>query len=309
MTYDSPCRSIAVTGASGFIGRNLTAHLVSRGAGVVALKRPFEPASLARTMRGVDAVVHLAGLISAVDERDFTVANVDGTRAVATAARAADVRLVHISSLAAGGPAPAAAPRDENDPDAPLTPYGRSKLDGERAVKATEGLRWTILRPGVVYGPGDRAVLPLLRLAARGVLLQVGRRDAAFTFIHVSDVVQSIEAAVDARDDGDTLFVGHPRPVTVPRLLEALQAAVGRRAVVVRVPDALVRVGAWGGDLIGSLLRRPQLLNSARYAELCAEGFVCRVDRLRERLGVVAEIDLDRGLAQTAEWYRAAGWL
>src|SRR5439155_1254769 len=81
------------------------------------------------------------------------------------------------SSLAAAGPAPIASPRTEDDPAAPINAYGRTKLEGERAVRGMDGLSWVILRPGTVYGPGDRAVLPLFQSAKRGVLPLVGRRD------------------------------------------------------------------------------------------------------------------------------------
>ena len=180
-------RRIAVSGASGFIGRHLVAHLAARGDQVVPVRRPFEPSTLLETLHGADAVVHLAGVVSALREQDYFVANVDGTRAVAAAARTAGIPLIHISSLAAAGPASPRAPRSEDEANAPINAYGRSKLGGEREVAALDGLRWTILRPGVVYGPGDRALLPVFRLAARGFLPLVGRADAAYTFIHIAD--------------------------------------------------------------------------------------------------------------------------
>ena len=204
-------RRVAVTGASGFIGRHLVEHLAARGTEVVAVRRPFDPTTAAATRcDGADAVVHLAGVVSALREQDYIAANVDGTRAVAEAARAAGVPLIHISSLAAAGPAPPRAPRSEDDPPAPINAYGRSKLAGERAVALVDGLRWTTLRPGVVYGPRDRALLPLFKLARRGLMPLVGRADAAYTFIHVRDLVRAIAAAVERPAVGDTIFAGHP---------------------------------------------------------------------------------------------------
>ena len=253
-------------------------------------------------------MVHLAGVVSAVRERDFVTANVEGTRAVAEAAASAGIRMIHVSSLAAAGPAPPTAPRSEDDPSAPITPYGRSKLEGERLVLATPGLRWTVLRPGVVYGPGDKAMLPLFRYAARGILPLVGRADAAYTFIHVRDAVRAIAAAIDV-DVREVLFVGHPRPVTTRRLLEAVRANTGGTARIVRVPLGITRVAAAFGDLFGLVTGRPATINRRRYAELASEGFVCRVDRLREMLDVEAETDLELGIAETAGWYRAEGWL
>jgi len=300
---------IAVTGASGFIGRHLLDHLSARGTEVVAVRRPFEARTLRETLRGTDAIVHLAGVVSALRERDYFTANVDGTRLVAEAARAASVPLIHVSSLAAAGPAPPSAPRSEDDPPAPINAYGRSKLEGERVVAACDGLRWTVLRPGVVYGPRDRALLPVFRLAQRGILPLVGRTNAAYTFIHVADLVRVITAAVDRPAAQETVFVGHPHPVTTRALLEGVRAASGGRGRIVRIPLAVTRLAALGGDAAGVLFGKRALINSRRYAELASEGFVCRVDRLRDRLGIVAEMGLQEGLSDAWAWYRSEGWL
>ncbi len=301
--------SIAVTGASGFIGRHVVADLAARGREPIAIRRPFEPAALEAAFRSVTAVVHLAGVVSAVRERDYFDANVAGTQAVAEAARAAGVRLVHISSLAASGPAAASAPRTEADPPHPITAYGRSKLAGEQVLRECEGLRWVALRPGVVYGPGDRALLTLFRMAKLGVLPLVGRPGAAYTIVHVADVVRAIAAAVDADVSGEPIFVGHAAPATAREILEGIRAAIAPSARIVPVPMEVTRLAALAGDVGGAVRGRPAPINASRYAELAASGFACRVDRMRERLGVVAQIDLREGLAQTAEWYTATGWL
>jgi nucleoside-diphosphate-sugar epimerase len=300
---------IAVTGASGFIGRNLVEHLSARGDEVVAIRRPFEPVALTGLCRGVTAVVHLAALVSAVHERDFTTANVGSTRTVAEAARDAGVRLIHVSSLAAAGPAPASAPRSEEDPPDPITAYGRSKLAGERVLHETAGLHWVTLRPGVVYGPGDRAMLPLFRMARRGVLPLVGRAGAAYTVVHVADLVRAIAAAVAADAAGEAIFVGYPVPATPRSIVDGIRAAVAPQARIVRVPMAVTLLAALAGDLAQRATGRPTVIDRSRYRELDAAGFVCRVDRLRERLGIVADIGLEEGLAQTADWYRRMEWL
>jgi nucleoside-diphosphate-sugar epimerase len=300
---------IAVTGASGFIGRHVVAHLSGRGDEVVAVRRPFVAETLSQLFHDVSAVVHLAGLVAAVRERDFVAANVDATRVVAHAARDRDVRLVHISSLAAAGPAPPSAPRSEDDPSRPISAYGRSKLAGERVLHDARGLRWIALRPGIVYGPGDRALLPLFRVATRGLMPLVGRAGAAYTLIHVADVVRAIAAAIDSDVRGEAIFTGHATPATPRAIAEGIRAAVAPSARIIRVPMPVTRVAALAGDIAQTLSGRPALINESRYRELAAEGFVCRVDRLRDRLGVVAEIALNEGLEQTAEWYRREGWL
>jgi nucleoside-diphosphate-sugar epimerase len=300
---------IAVTGATGFIGRHVVAHFAARGDDVVPVGRPLERTALARACEGAEAIVHLAGVVSTVRDEEYFAVNVDATRAVAEAASAIDARLVHISSLAAAGPASAASPRTERDRPAPINAYGASKLAGERAVSDVQGLRWIVLRPGVVYGGGDRALLPLFVLAARGVVPVIGRPEAAFTFVHVSDLVRAIAAAATSTLVNDVMFVGHPRAVTTRAVAKGVQRAVARRALVVPVPALVLRLAAWAGDAGGRIRGKPWPINSRRYAELATDGFVCRVDRLHECLGIVAKTDLDEGLAEAAVWYRREGWL
>lgn len=318
-------RRVAVTGATGFIGRHLVERLAANGDEVRAIQRPdsrqsapdgaevvrapLDVSALTEAFREVDVVVHLAGVVATTRESDFYDVNVGGTRAVAHAARSVGASLVHMSSLAAAGPAPPTAPRSEDDPSAPITPYGDSKLESDRVVTATEGLRWTILRPGIVYGPGDRALLPVFKCARIGVMPLVGRASAAYSIVHVTDLVRAIEAAIGSESTGDVFFVGNPQPVSARDILEHVRHAIGGRALVVPVPDLLLRIAAIAGEVGGAVRGQPLVINRRRYAELASPGFVCRVDRLRERLGVVAAIDLREGLAQTAEWYRREGWL
>jgi nucleoside-diphosphate-sugar epimerase len=318
-------RSVAITGATGFIGRHVSADLIARGVTVKAIVRPGSPhtaplgtitvsasleaRALQQALSGVDAVVHLAGVVAAVDAQTYRTVNAEGTRGVAVAARDAGARLIHVSSLAAAGPAPASAPHRETDASHPVTPYGRSKLESERILSATEGLRSIVLRPGVVYGPTDRAVFPLFQAAARGIFPLVGRDDAAYTFIYIDDIVRAVVAAIDRIDVTGIVFVGHPQPVTARDLFDAIQAGLGGRARSVRIPLGIAYGAAVVCEVAGRALRRPLPLNLSRYAELASKGFVCRVDRLRDDLGVVAATGLREGIAKTAAWYRAAGWL
>ena len=315
-------RRIAVTGATGFIGRHVAAALCARGDRVRAIVRPDSPraapegAEVARVPLGAaalesafadcDTIVHLAGLVAAPRDSDYVAVNVDATRAVALAARTANARLVHVSSLAAAGPAPASHPRGEDDPERPITMYGITKLAGERAVTGMAGLRWTVLRPGVVYGNGDRALAPLVRLAALPLIPLVGRDDGAYMFVHIDDLTRAIVAAIDAEQDGLVCFVGHDRPVRPRELYEELRAIVQGSGRIVHVPAPLVWMIANAGELIGLVARRSMVLDRRRYNELYAEGFVCRVDRLRERLGIDATIDLHEGMKKSAEWYGRA---
>jgi dihydroflavonol-4-reductase len=316
-------RRVAITGATGFIGRQLAHALVERGDRVVAIVRPDSPGlragpfpdgvetaqaalrspELAASFTGADAVVHLAGVISARRRATYAAVNVEGTRAAAEAARDAGAHFVYVSSLAAAGPAPASSPRTEDDRPAPINDYGATKLGGEREVAGVPGLRWTTLRPGVVYGNGDHALTPLFRMARSRVMPVVGGAETAYTFVHIDDMVRALVAAIDRRADRLTCFVGHAEAVRARTLVKAVRDAADGRAALLPIPAPLVWIGAQACELAGAAVGRELLLSRRRYAEMYAPGFVCRVDRLRTELGVVAAVNLEDGLKRSAGWY------
>ena len=313
---------VAVTGANGFIGRNVVLHLRNAGWAVRALVRPgreydvpegvelvaaqFVTADLVRAAADVEVIVHLAGRARGATMRQFRAANVDVTRQVVEAAVELGAKLVHVSSLAVAGPGTPEHPRLEDDPPQPLTAYGRSKLAAEQIVRTSARLRWTIVRPALVYGPFDRGSLPLFKLAQRGIVAQAGGSgNPAYTFVHVDDIARGIEAAATAgAAEGETFSLGHPRSATA----DALQRALGRSCRRVRLPYALLLAAALVGDA-AILCGRPLPLDRARLAELTAEGWVCSVEKARARLDFSARIVLVEGFASTAAWYARQGWL
>jgi nucleoside-diphosphate-sugar epimerase len=319
-------RLVSLTGATGFIGSHLATAYRSRGWRVRAIVRPgtlkplpsgidrresaLTAASLAHATAGSDVIVHAAGLTRARREDGFHVVNVLGTRAVVEAANACGARLVQLSSLAAIGPGTIERPARDTDPPRPVNAYGRSKLAGEMVIRESARVPWVILRPAAVYGPGDRAFLPLFRLAARGLFLLAGQRTMPFTFVHVDDVVRAVLLAseVEAGRGGDAMFIGHAEPHTTEGFLRQVAVSVQRPYRPVAVPRVLVRALATLGDLAWTLGRQP-MFDSARLAELSSVGFVCSVERAREALGFTAAVTLPAGLEETVRWYRDRGWV
>ena len=190
---------IAMTGATGFVGAETLDQALSVGHHVTALTRRAQPprarlkwvpgsldqaAGLDTLVRDADVVIHIAGVVNAPDRDSFEMGNARGTMAVVDAMRKRGVRrLIHISSLAAREPG--------------LSDYGWSKDLAERHVRAS-GLDWTIVRPPAIYGPNDREMLELFRMAKRGImLLPPGGR---LSVIHVADLAQLLLALADDRD-------------------------------------------------------------------------------------------------------------
>ncbi len=268
--------------------------------------------ALAALVDGQDVVYHVAGVVAARTQDEFMLANRDGAARLARAARRAGVaRFVLVSSLAASGPSAPGEAIDEASGPGPLTAYGRSKLAGEQAVRAT-GVPLTVVRPAAVYGPRDRAFLTLFRAAARGLVPLPGDGRQALTLVHARDLARALVAAADSpRTLGGTYHAGNDAPVTQRALAEAVGRAVGRRRPLrcLPLPRLLVRPALGLTGTLSRALGRAPLLDADKSNELLAPGWVCKSDALRRDAGWRPAIPLEAGLAETAVSYRALGWL
>lgn len=254
---------VLVTGASGFIGRPLTAALAQAGYAVraaarerrglsfpsavelVALPDLTQSADWHGLLAGIDAVVHLAAIAHV--GRDIPDATYDRVNHLATAELACTAaavgvrRFVFISSTRAQAGADADHPLTEADEPQPTDPYGRSKLAAEAAVRAS-GVPYAILRPALVYGPGAKGNLAsLMRLAALPLPLPF----AAFANKRSLLALDNLTAAVlfaleDARAVNETFLVADPKAVTVAELVSMLSAASGRKPWLVPMPARLL---------------------------------------------------------------------
>lgn len=299
---------IAVTGATGFVGAHLVQELRTRGHEPLAI----DARALVRdenahdhALRGVDALVHLAGKAHVVArstpalDEEYRVANtVLAERAARAAARAGARRVIHMSTVVVFGDR---HPRREGlrpgDDPAPAGPYGTSKARAEervRAVAAETGIDHAILRPPLVYGPGVRAnFLAMMRWVDRGIPLPLGavrNRRSLVSIDVLADAV--VRCAEHPTPIGSTLHVTDDDDVATPRLVRDIAAALARRAMLVPVPAALLRLGAVA-------VGRPRT-----WEQLC--GSLCLdVADTRRLLGWRPIATRHEALARTAAWYRA----
>jgi len=320
---------ILVTGGTGFIGSHLVERLVAQGRPVRCLVRRTSAiaglplaaievaqgdlesgAGLAEALRGVDTVIHLAGVTKARVPADYERGNAGATAQLLRAA--GDIRrLVHVSSLAAAGPSPGDRPLTEEDPERPVSHYGRSKLAGEQIVRQSPvGERAVIVRPPVVYGPRDRDVYQMIRTLARGWMLQIGSQRRYFSLVYVGDLVDGLIAAAEREGVGGRIYyVAHPRPASWDEFGNTAARLMGRHARTLAIPEKAAYALGWCAERWAGWSGKPGILSRDKVTEACCAGWVCDPGRARRELGFCAQTGLEDGLRRTLDWYQEAGWL
>jgi nucleoside-diphosphate-sugar epimerase len=311
---------VAVTGATGFVGAECVRHLAAAGWRVRVLTRRMpqaalmpdhtievvlgdldDSASLQRLVTGADAILHCAGLVKAPTPEAFFAANAAGTENIlrAAAEAAPQARLIHISSLAARAPQ--------------LSPYAASKQAAEKKVTELAGPRdWIILRPPVVYGPGDRELLPLFKAAQIGFVAYPASTGARVATIHIADLAEAIVALLAAPSWAEhqiELDDGAVNAHDWPGILSALSKAVGRTPLALRLPRALLLPIAAGVTLFSRLTGQPKVLSLRKVPELYHPDWVARGPSLSRVANWQPRFSLTAGFADTAAWYRSQALL
>lgn len=331
---------ILLTGGSGFIGQRLAHRLKARADSVTALVRrtsarqELERAGvrfaigdlmtgegLPEALEGVDCVIHLAGVTKARAPEDYFRGNAEGTRRLveAMARQPKPPRLVHVSSLAAAGPSAVGRPRREHEAPAPVSHYGKSKLGAEQAVREfAHRIPSVIVRPPLVYGPGDKEFIPsLLPMARFGLYLKSGFGTKEYSAIHVDDLC---EALIAAAEKGRTLSLDDPgagvyhvsdgHAHTWQDVCTTLSKAMGKLPLaVLPVPDVVSYAAGVAGQLQALVRGTVPMVSLDKAKEMRCEAWTCAIDRAREELGFSPAFTLEQGLKHTVEWYRREGQL
>jgi nucleoside-diphosphate-sugar epimerase len=317
---------VLVTGATGFVGSHVADRLAARrdlelrlmvrrssklayldGVDYEAVEGDMrDPESLYVAVRGVEAVVHVAGATSALNEAAYQEVNALGTAMLAEASRQAGVqRFVYVSSQAAQGP------HGASGPPRPLSAYGRSKLAAEYSLLAMrDSMRVAIVRPPVVYGQRDRALLPFYRMAKLGFVPVYADGKNRLSWVHALDAADAI-AAVTMGDyaTGAVYSISDGEVHTWVSLVRAFGEAIGGQPRVLQVPPALFTAAGYAGGLLQSLTRRPLPLSPDEVLQMRPEAWLCDIVAITQDLGWKPSIGIGEGFRQAVAWYRQQGWL
>lgn len=312
-------KTIALTGATGFIGGHVLAALIARGHRVRALTRRLVNDALARSgaewikggltdasalgklVVGADAVIHCAGLVKATSRKDFFHVNEAAVAALAESVanlNAPRPPVLHLSSLAAREPG--------------LSPYTASKAAGESALIAHgAALDWLVVRPPAVYGPGDLEILKLFRSLRYSVGLVPGAASNRVSVVYAEDLARFIaDWAENPGSMGQVLELddGTPGGYRLGEIYELAAGLLDRKARIVSVPSPLLTMAAQINTAIARLRGQPPMLTRGKVRELIHPDWVCRRDGIGEA-GWQPRVRLPDGLKVTLEWYRQGGLL
>ena len=320
-------RVVLLTGATGFVGRNLLLHEIARGSRILAVVRDAEKLRSQLAFEGLNNAavetlptdpalwpriepthaVLAAGVLFGRTEADYRSVNVDWTLQILAAIPKTCATVV-LSSQSAGGPTPPGLPsRREEHEDQPVTWYGRSKLALEREIHTT-GRQLAVLRPPMILGPRDSATLPLFRMAAGRLRPKPGLQTKMFSFLDVRDLLTAIDASWESGFSG-AAYVASNELLSDADLVAAAAALVGVEGVSLPIPHLAIRAASLLIDAVPSLREANPSLTRDRVREILHDRWVVSPARFEQSTGWRAKHSAREALAEACAFYRREGRL
>jgi len=322
---------VLITGANGFVGSHLCRRLSEDGYHVVAgirdgcdgsliselnLEYRFgdvtEPNTLPEMVKGIDYIIHNAGVVKAAKKERFFEVNQIGTRNLleAVSKYGGPKKFVFISSTAAVGPSDGKQPLVEDDAPHPITTYGHSKLAGEQEVKKlSETINSIIIRPPAVYGPGDKETLIFFQMLNNRVKPYLGNPRRRIQLVHADDLSRGIAMALKAKTkSGSEYFIAESVSYSYYSLVRHLRQAVGRTSIPFYLPGWMLKSTAKISQAAVKAFGGAPMFTVEKANELLADWEVS-VEKAARDFGFKSKISFPDGARETFYWYRDEGWL
>ncbi len=322
-------KTALVTGASGFIGSHLVAELGNRQWQLRLLQHRTEiseggrheiiegdlstPETFQSALKGVDVVFHLAAALGAslLDETGFHHVNVTGTENLLDAARKAEVKqVIHFSSAGVLGQVTAGETADEAFPCKPRNAYDRTKLAAEETALAAahSGQNVIVVRPGWVYGPGDRRTFKLIRAIAGNRFLLVTKGSARQTPVFIQDLIQGVMLCSERGKPGEIYHLAGDEVLSVLQMVEAIATALGTRIPSLHLPLAPTRAAARILETGFRLFKREAPLTMGKLSFFIHPKPLA-IQKAKVECGYAPSTDFVSGMDKTISWYREQHWL
>lgn len=310
-----------VVGATGFVGQSLCKRLIGNGHQVSALVRDYQKAT---EVLPQDIDIHLGDLISL--GVDFTLPRVDIVVYLAASRHANNEeedrlfnyhilknfveilksqtwvpqRFIYASALAACGPSQPEAPLTEADVPAPQSAYGRYKLLSEKYLTKQTAFPITTFRAPIVLGSGNRDLLPLFKMACKGVGFAHLGRNQYVSFIDIEDVVDAIMQM--SRNDASgykNYFIAYPKPTFFREIFRTLAHITGHNIRVIPLPLTAAYFMTKITQIMPAMAFWGRQWDKRRYQEMAAPAWLCASDTICNELGWVPRRDIKESLKNT----------
>lgn len=327
---------ILLTGANGFVGSHLCEKLLHEGHHVFALVRTPNKFTVAAHERltvikgdldqenlawidllpaDLESCIHTAGIVHTYLTEEFYRVNAGGTENLVNnlKKRFLNFHFVLISSLAASGPGLGTSNRNELDMDFPVSVYGRSKKKAEEVLSLNAPSLWSlsVIRPPMVIGPRDPAVLDIYKMVQGGVILLPGKnaKETLYSFVCVFDLIETITQVVAQKKTG-IFFSAHPQIVTFNQLINEIKTQLKKKWIIYfPLPLFLIRLLATVLNFIYRIFPHNLRLTPDKYHEIAATNWTCLGTKSEQELGQVYNYDLERTITVTLIDYKSRKWI
>jgi nucleoside-diphosphate-sugar epimerase len=325
--------TVFITGGNGFIGSHLVDKLLIKNFRVKCLVRKtsnlkwlkdkpveliygnlFSEEILLPVLKECDYVYHVAGVTFAKKKADYFAGNVDATRSLLENVFKANQNLkkfVHISSQTAAGPSYSAQPVDETAECSPITTYGKSKLEAEKAVmEYFDKMNSTIVRLPAVYGPRDVAIYEYFKTINKRLEPLIGFSDKLVSLIHVRDAVNGmILAAESEKSKSQTYFISSNRPYSWKEIGEMTSRLMNKKTLRIRIPHFMVYVVGAFAEFFSLFSSKPAILNIEKCRDITQKFWTCSAEKATRELGYKESVNIEDGFKETIEWYKQMKWI
>jgi nucleoside-diphosphate-sugar epimerase len=322
-----------ITGATGFVGSHLADALLAKGYEVYCLKRKtsstkwldgknikyvdgdlFSNEALENTIKDMDYVYHVAGVVKSKDKAGFIKGNQLATKNLIEITYKVNPKIkkfVHVSSLAAVGPAIGCDVVTEESPYNPITTYGITKRDAELEVmKYKDKMNVTIVRPPAVFGPRDTEVFIYFQTFAKGLNSVIGLKEKFLTLVYVEDLVDGIVLAGEKEEaNGQKYFVGFDEPYNWKQIGEITGKLLGKRALKIALPHFFVFTVGAIAQFFAGFSDKPATLNLEKCRDITQVRWVCSNEKIKNELGFKPKYTLEEAFKKTIDWYKEQGWI
>ncbi len=323
---------VLITGSNGFIGSFLVEKCLERDYNVRCLVRQtsdltwlkdldieyfygelLHPESLVKAVKNVDLVFHLGGVTKAKDPQDYFNGNCQATVNLLDACLKygpQHQKFVYVSSQAAGGPSLSGQPRTELDVPHPISLYGRSKLEAEKAVIEHGQYRpVTIIRPPSVYGPRDKDIFVMFKNVQKGIFPVPGFGRQRLSMIHVFDLVEGLLLASGSeKGNGEIFYMSGDEEYTLMKIGKCMAASLDKYFLPLFVPFLLLDAVSWINIFFSKIKDKPALLNRDKVREMKQDSWLCSNLKANKELGFQPNMTIENGFKQTVAWYKEKSW-